>query len=335
MRFRVLSPTLALLAGAAAACAPEPAPPFEVNGTGNLSGILYLDRDRSGSFDPSSGDSALDHVHLQVFSRGTSEVLAGADTHSDAQGRFAFAGLPAGTHWLAIDTAGNSAIVAFCNNPLPVSIYLDETTFASVDGRNGCVISIADAEQMSINARVTVRGTVTSTLAQISTGAAYLEDETGGIQLFSPTGPAFAIGDVVEASGNLAVFSNELELTSSTINTVTPGTPLDPFDVTGAEAAAAGGDQRANLQGRLVRIRHAKLLDAFTTGGNRNAEIDDGTSTITIRYDSHVVANTSTLTSTFSVGRCYDWTGILKAFTSPAVELFPRSLSDATEVPCP
>jgi len=326
--------TLALLL-VIGGCDTATAPPFEVSGTGNLSGILFLDRDRSGTFDPSAGDSALGNIHLVVYTRGSNEVLAGADTHSGADGRFSFTNLPAGTHSLQIDTTGNSAVVAFCNNPLPVSIYIDETTFAPVDARGGCVITIVDAELKSLGTRVTVRGTVTSTLSQISTGTVYLEDETGGIQVFSPTGATFAIGDILEVSGNLATFSNELELTSATVNTVTPGTPLTPVDVTAEEMAAAAGDPRANLQGRLIRIKAGKLLDVFTTGGGRNAQIDDGTSVVTVRYDSHVVPSVADLAAHFTAGKCYDWTGILKAFTSPAVELFPRSFSDVTEVTCP
>ena len=320
---------------AAAACSTSPAPQFVVSGTGTLTGILFYDKDRSGTFDPSAGDSALKNIHLLVYTRGTTDVLANADTHTDSAGRFSIADLPAGTHSLQIDTVGNSALVAFCNNPLPVSIYISETSFVSVDGRGGCVITIQEAELKSLGTRVTVRGTVTATLGQISTGQAYVEDATGGIQIFSPTGPTFAIGDVIEVSGTLAVFSNELELSGGTINTVSPGTPLVATDITTADASAAAGDQRANLQGRLVRVKAGKLLDAFTTGGGRNAVIDDGAGTLTVRIDSHVIADATTLPTTFTVGKCYNWTGILKAFTTPPVELFPRSLSDVTEVPCP
>jgi len=315
-------------------CSMEPAPQYTVTGTGDLSGLLFLDRNHDGRFDPAAGDSALGNVHIQVITRGGSAVLAGADTHTDAAGRFHISGLPAGTHSLQIDTTGISAKVSFCNNPLPVSIYLASETFSSVDGRTGCVILINEAEGKALGTRVTVRGTVTSSLAQISTGQAYIEESTGGIQLFSPTGATFAIGDVIEVSGNLATFSNELELSSVTVNSVTAGTPLAPTDVTALQAVGAGGDSKADLQGRLVRIKSARLVDAFTTGAGRNAQINDGTGAVTVRYDSHVASDTTTLKTTFTAGKCYNWTGILKAFTSPAIELFPRTLTDVTEVPC-
>ena len=100
----------ALIAGTSfavlAACAQELPPQFAVTGSGTLSGILFLDRDRSGTFDPSSGDSALGHVHLVVHPRGSSDVIAGAETTTDANGRFTIASLPAGTHSLQIDTTG-------------------------------------------------------------------------------------------------------------------------------------------------------------------------------------------------------------------------------------
>ncbi len=320
---------------AAAACSIKPAPPFEVSGTGDLAGIVFLDRNQDGLFDPSAGDSALPGLHLQVQERGTTSTLSGGDLHTGSDGRFSVANIPAGTHWLRIDTTGLGSAVAFCDNPMSVSVYIDETKFVPVDGRDGCVISIADAEQQSLGSRITVRGTVTSTVNQISTGQAYIEDETGGVELFSPTGPSFQIGDIIEVSATLASFNNEFELSPVTVNLVLPGTPLVPADVTTKEAADAGADSKANLQGRLLRLRAGKLLDVFTTGGGRNANIDDGSGVVAVRFDSHVVADTTTLKTTFTAGKCYDWTGILKAFTSPPVELFPRTLGDVTEVTCP
>jgi hypothetical protein len=270
-----------------------------------------------------------------VYSRGTTAVLAGADTHTDSAGRFTFTNLPAGTQSLQIDTTGAGTTVAFCTNPVPVSIYPNETAFVAVDGRGGCVISIEAAELAPLGSHVTVTGTVTATVAQISTGQAYLEDGTGGIQLFSPTGPSFQIGDVIEVTGTLTSFSNETELSPVAVNKVTPGTPLVPVVATTQAAAASAGDMRANLQGRLIQLKAAKLIDNFSTGAGRNAQIDDGSGALAVRFDSHVVADTTVLKTTFSAGKCYDWTGILKAFTSPGVELFPRTLSDVVEVPCP
>jgi hypothetical protein len=317
-------------------CSLAPAPQFQVTGTGSLSGILYLDRDGNGIYDPSSGDSALGNVHLVVYSRGTTQIIAGADTHTDSSGRFSFTNLPAGTNSLQVDTTGIGSALAFCNNPLPVSIYLNETNFVSVNAQAGCVIPIVTAEASALGTRVTVTGTVTSTLAQISTGEVYIEDATGGIQLFSPTGGTpLSLGDVVQVSGTLASFDNELELSPVTINTQTAGTPLTAFDVTSAAAAAAAGDVHANLQGRLIRIKAGKLIDVFTTGAGRNAQVDDGSGAVAVRFDTHVVADTTVLKTTYTAGHCYNWTGILKAFTNPGVELFPRSLADVTEGACP
>ncbi len=319
---------------AAAACSMKLAPQFSVNGTGDLSGLVFLDRDGNGLYDPSAGDSALANVHVVVYNRGSTDVLANGDAHTNADGRFSITGLPAETVSLHVDTTGLSGVVSFCTNPLPVSVYLDETSFVAVDGRTGCVVTIKQAEAMPLGSHVTVRGTVTSSVAQISTGQAYLQDETGGVQIYSPTGPSFTIGDIIEVSGTLSSYSNETEISPATVNSVTPGTPLAPTVVTSAEAANAAGDITAELQGELITIKAARLIDVFTTGGGRNAVIDDGSGPVAVRFDSHVVADTTTLKTTFTAGKCYDWTGILKAFTAPPVELFPRTLSEATEVPC-
>ena len=326
-RSHALVPLLgaAMLAGAIASCSESPAPPFTVGGTGTLTGLLFLDRAGNGIFDPSSGDSALPNVHVFVEVRGGTQTIPGADTHTDANGRFTFDSLPAGTQALVIDTTGLSGVASLCTNPIPVSIYPSESQFLTVTAKGGCVISVAQAKALPQGSHVTVVGTVTSSFAQISTGEAYVQDSTGGIQLFDPTGPSFSIGQVIQVSGTLATFDNELELSPDAVASVTAGTPLTPVVVTTAQVAGAGGNLQASILGQLVTIQSAQLIDVFTTGAGRNAQINDGSGAVTVRFDSHVVSDTTVLKTTFTAGQCYTWTGIVQRLHQPGDRVLPEN----------
>src|SRR5680860_1087523 len=88
------------LAGAmmVTACEDETAPPFEVEGTGSMEGLVFFDADEDGVFTLTAGDSALAGVDLLIRERSTELVFAGASVTTGANGRFLVEGLPLGTH---------------------------------------------------------------------------------------------------------------------------------------------------------------------------------------------------------------------------------------------
>src|SRR5688572_27581477 len=138
----------ALLLGTAA-CEDDLPPVFEVPGTGNVEGLVFLDADRSGTYDPSAGDRLLNNVNVRLVERGTNQTLARGQARSDSTGRFNITGVQVGTHQLVIDTAGVGAGVSFCQNPIPVTINVSETLFQQIGARGGCVITISEAEALS------------------------------------------------------------------------------------------------------------------------------------------------------------------------------------------
>lgn len=336
------STVVALSIGAlAVACGnDEPAPPFEVNGTGTLEGLLFFDANRDGIFDPSAHDSVLGNVNVSLRERGTTSVIAGSTTSTNVAGRFTLTGLPVGTHDLVIDTTGIGNGVAFCQNPIPVTIYVNEPQFSNVAARAGCVITIAEAEAKAQGQTSTITGIVTARPNQISgtSGFWYIEDRTGGTQLFGLTGGrTIAVGDSVEVTGTLTTFSNELEFVApGQINVLVPNVrTITPLVVT-TKQAATPTTLNDPLLGRLVQVKKAQQKTAFTSGGGRNATFDDGSGAVTVRIESGLVTNSADVTTTFPLttpGKCYDITGILRNFTS-GPQLTPRSLSEMVEVPC-
>jgi hypothetical protein len=326
----------ALIALSAAACDnSDPPPLFDTSGTGTVEGLVFRDVDANGKFDPSAGDTALSNITVRLRERGTTSNIANAQGTTNAGGRFSLANVPIGSHDLAIDTTGTGTrSLAFCVNPIPVSVFRTELQFIAIDARGGCIISIAEARKKPVGTPVTIRGTVTVATGMTNSNTAFVEDASGGIALFSIVGGTpFQIGDIIELSGNLTTFNaTELEITPVRVAKVTPGTPLTPKILTTAQVAAGGPAASAD-QGRLVRILKAKMTVAFAAGGGRNATFNDGSGNVLVRVESGVVPTVADINPKFTLNNCYNITGVIRSFNGDA-QLTPRTLADIQEVPC-
>jgi hypothetical protein len=329
MRAHVFS-TLALSLALLGACADDPEPPFAVEGTGRLTGQLFFDADNNGLFTPLGGDTLLRNVEVELRERGSTVVIDAATT--DASGAFAFEGIAPGTHdvFLVQDTAVVKNLV-FCVNPLRASVYRDETAFVTAPAKRGCVVRINVAEALPLASPVTVAGIVTARQGTYRSDNTYIQDPTGGMQVFGLPALNLQIGDSIEVSGVLGQFGGELQIINPIVapNRTATTAPAPLERTTGAigTAVAATGAREPDI-GRLLVVRHA-TVGAFTSG---NAVLNDGSGAIQIRLDNNV--SSAIPTSTFVAGRCYDVIGIL-GFFNGTPQLKPRMLADVTEVPCP
>jgi DNA/RNA endonuclease YhcR with UshA esterase domain len=333
---RLLTTLAGLAAVVVVAGCDEIAPPITVDGTGSLEGLVFFDASEDGIFDPADGDSAIGGVALAVQERGTGQTFPNGSAVSAADGRFTIDALPLGTHDMKIDTLTVPDGVSICQNPIRVSVYLNETTFERVNGRPGCLITILAAKEVTLGEFVIVRGIVTSAPGQIEANFAYIEDATAGLFLFAPAlmGQGINVGDQIEVGGTTTLFNTQFQLTGAVLREVVPDvtTPI-PVLVTTAEIAASGSDPFDDLQNRFVRLEKAQLLEAFAASGNsQNSTIDDGSGTVIIRVDDGV-ADRNELDNIFTAGACYDINGFAANFNG-AGQIFPRSLDDIVEVPC-
>ena len=316
------------------ACAEDPEPPFAVEGTGRLAGQLFFDADNNGLFTPLGGDTLLRNVAVELRERGSSVVIDEATT--DASGAFAFEGISPGTHdvFLVQDTAVVKNLV-FCVNPLRASVYRDETAFVTAPAKRGCVVRINVAEALALAAPVTVAGIVTARQGTYRSDNTYIQDPTGGMQVFGLSALNLQIGDSIEVSGVLGQFSGELQIINPIVapnrTTTTAPDPLERTTGAIAAAVAANGAKEADI-GRLLVVRHAKV-GAFTPAtAPANASLNDGSGAIQIRIDGNVASVIPT--SRFDPTKCYDIIGIL-GFFNGTPQLKPRMAADVTEVACP
>ena len=313
-----------------AACAEDPAAPFEVEGTGRLTGQLFFDADNNGLFTPIGGDTLLRGVRVELRERGSSVIIDSART--GATGTFEFAAVMPGTHdlFLVQDTAITKNLI-FCANPVRASVYRDETAFITSPAKRGCVVRINVAEALTLGAPVTIAGVVTARQGTYRNDNVYVQDPTGGMQVFGLPALNLQIGDSIEVSGVLGQFNGELQVNSPIVApNKKPGVEIDTLERTTGAIAAAGtaSGARAADVGNLLAVRHAHV-GAFVSG---NASLDDGSGPIQVRIDGNV--NSVIPTTRFDPTKCYDIIGILGYFNG-ILQLKPRMAADVTEVACP
>lgn len=349
MMFRRWLPIAALaLTVAAAACGGDQAAPFEIEGTGNLTGRLFFDADRDGLFTPLAGDTVLPNVEVEVRQRGTSEVLA--TTFTDANGIFTFEGLPPGTHDV-IGLAADGTNIQFCS-PVTSSIYRNEMAFALVAARSQCIQLIKDAERTPLGSPVNVVGVVIVAQGTFRGDQIHiqdttsLEDSVGATVVFGVPALGLAVGDRIEVSGFLGQFNTELQIVSPRITNRLSGFEFDTTALTTDSILSIGTGQAlitALPVGRLIRINGARVAP-FATPTTRNSTITDASTDpsnaarVEIRLDGNVLNTTtgegSITPGRFEAGKCYDIIGVLSHFNNTR-QIKPRIASDIIEVACP
>jgi hypothetical protein len=332
----VLAATAALLA--TTGCLDEPADPFVVTGEGAVEGQLYLDQDRNGVFDPAAGDLALSGVALEMRNRNSDDPVPFTSRITTSEGRFVMASLPPGTHDLWADETTLPEGALLCRNPAPVSVYRFETTSLQVAAEPVCLISIQEAKDGDQGAFVNVQGIVTAAGDDIRSDYTYVQDGSAGIRVFSSSfASSVERGQRVTLTATTAEFNNDLQLSSPTLVDVVDGVGVPaPQAVTTGEIQAAGPIPADPLQGRLVVVRGATLTRGFTSGGNRNGLLDDGTGTVEIRVESGISSDSGDAILDalgVQVGGCYDIVGVIGNFRGTA-QIFPRDADDVTEVVC-
>lgn len=315
---------VALSTVALVACDDEVPPPFEVEGSGTISGLLFYDEGRDGVYEPVEGDSALAGIPVWLQVRGTDEapqVVSGSETVTDAQGRFTITNAPIGTYDLVFDADElDDAGVVACQNPRPVSVRASEVSSVVAPTQISCLITIAEARELPDGEIVTVQGVVTVSTGNLSASYFFVQDATGGLKVFN-SGTATA-GQFVEITGTTLLFSGaEEEITDGTTTVLGTAPIPDPIVITGEQLVSH------DFQGSLVEVEDLTVtqVDGTPAAGvsyNVRVTAPDGAAFI-IRVDSDAAITPGI----FVVGNTYDVTGVVSPFGG-AEQLYVRSNAD-------
>ena len=177
---------------------------------------------------------------------------------------------------------------------------------------------------------VKVRGTVTSINFRPTGTEYYIQDATGGIDIFASTTSfgSFGIGTTVEATGAITQFNGLTELQVTSVTPTGSATPPAPQVVTLSQLADGGAGEA--VEGRLIRVDNVTITSGSypLAGASGNVTIADATGSVTMRIDSDTnIDGTPTTTGMFTV------VALASQFVSSApfdsgYQILPRSLSD-------
>lgn len=198
---------------------------------------------------------------------------------------------------------------------IPVVVYNNEST-------------ILDA-RMKIGETVTVQGIVNVDNYKLQDNRlnVYIQDSTGGIQLFSFEPDAFddlKEGDLVEVTGEVGVHTGVTQITVSEVTILSENQTVKVESVTLSDLSDSMTSE--SLQGRLVTFEgYFQTVPTYFNGGANITAIDDEFNTMVLR----AWESTGITLEDIDAGNWYQITGVLSKYND-TVQLLPRQQSDIT-----
>ncbi|MGJ7910204.1 Ig-like domain-containing protein [Neobacillus sp. LXY-1] len=183
-----------------------------------------------------------------------------------------------------------------------------------------------------LNQTVTVEGTVTVANNIVGANTFYIQDATGGVNIFNSS-QTVTVGSKVRVTGTVKFYRGLTEIEPSSIELKGDGdtiTPID-FSITELNNSTTGEPK----EGMLVKIRgKVTNVPATPSGGGTNVTLtDDSGKATTVRVMTTTGVDPVNL---FKVNSYYDITGIVGQYDSTApfdsgYQIFPRNVDDVTE----
>ncbi len=244
-----------------------------------------------------------------------------------------------------IEVDGRATAVISLQSPYTYVDTLMHSAFAQADGllaayapprlitMAGGAIPIAAAREL-VGSVVSVEGIATMYTGGFYAGSTgtkfYLEDETGGIQVYVPGGKGrvnIGIGDRVRATGTIEVYRDSLELIPDVALTDVEVITAGEMDWPATEISLTASQSDDAVLGRLNRVSGTAVrIDEFSF----SYEIDlmDEAGNVTLVY---IEKDTGITAEPLELGKQYQVTGISE-FYSNARQIKPRLQSDIAEI---
>jgi len=283
---------------------------------GSVNGVLFRDENGNNTFDAAT-DLPAPGIPVSLYAGTAATGTPVATTTTTAAGAFSFAGLRPGTYTVRFQAPDGITVVG--GTTQQVTVNANAPTTVPVRFTGNLRIPIAQARTRPANSAVTVEGIVTAGRGQLGPRNFYVQDATGGMQVFLASNSTAAVspGDSVRVSGGISFFSGAVQIANNpVVEVLGTRTPLAPRSTSGPEVAAR------TYEGQLVRVDSLTVISTATTGAtsaNVNVRTPQGND-FQIRLE-----NTANVPlATFVVGNTYTVTGVLDVFTNATTPVTPQ-----------
>jgi DNA/RNA endonuclease YhcR with UshA esterase domain len=208
-------------------------------------------------------------------------------------------------------------VVAHLNPRMPEDVVLADDVEVS---------TIAEARAGEDGDEFTLEGVVTVDQGAFGARSTYIQDETGGINLFLRSGDSdlgLEIGQLVRVTGTRGTFNDNLQISDPTVTILGTAPVPEPVEIDGSDMLAR------TFEGQLARLSSV-VVDSVDVQSFDNHDVyvttEDGEQVI-VRGDSR----TGIGSADWEVGSTYTVTGILTVFRGTP-QLQPRRPADVEEL---
>lgn len=317
-------PTLmaaAVLLGAAACDENAADRLLDIDATGAVIGVAYVDRNGNGQLDlPGDGPQPNVRIQLAAVSGGTTVATA----LTNALGAFEIRNLPVGDYQVRVDS-----------NSVPDSLRLVRIDSARVrvpaaDSVGVLVtlsfanVTVAAARALPAGRRVFVEGVTLNGLGTFGDSTLHVADSTGSIRAVRVVSANVTAGTRVRVLGTTELRDGQQTLADATITQLASAAQPQPVLLTTGSAAHANNGAR---DAALAQVVAAPIVGATTTpAGDFMISVNDGSGLLEVIIDRSTGINTAG----FIPGAQLTVTGVLVTAGVGKWQLKPRTAADLT-----
>lgn len=299
---------------------------LQVDATGSVIGLTYLDNNGNGIVD--NVDKPFPRLTvLLTAARGGAPV---ASAVTDTSGVFRMSDVPVGDYRVGLDAASVGDSLDVSGGGADILVRRDSTSQVEL-GVSYPLLSLEEVRTSPPGRKVFTSGIALNPRPNFGDGVVHLQAGSVYLRALNVARASIATGDSLRLLGRTGSDNGEPVLDEVTpfvlVNIATIPVALERPTSTAADAE--GG----KIDAALVRVRSAEIHDTSTVDGDFHFFVDDGTGPLEVVFRSFLQANTS-LIRPDTVLRVKEATGLLTPVAQPTGgirwKLLPRAGGDVT-----
>jgi len=302
-RLRTLGLALAIATGSWACTSSSDVKLLQVDATGVLTGLAYLDNNGNGALDGT--DKPYPQLKVALTATRGGAVVQSATT--DSTGTFRMTDIPVGTYRLDLDPGTLGDSLRAVDQAEDLTIRGADT--AQVDfGVSFPVLTFEEIRASAPGRRVFTSGIALNPRPNFSDGVVHLQLDSAWLRTINVARAPINTGDSLRVLGRTKIDNGQTVLDDVTTFTLVSIATI-PQAVQKSTAVAASADG-GRLDAALLRVRSAEILDTATVDGDLTFHVDDGSGPLLVVLRSFLQLDASAVRPD-TVIRARDLTGLL------------------------